>query len=173
MEIHVLALPVDWEVEGATIGTCVVVDLADVGGLAVKLGFPGIAHVLVGRVAIAVQLEDAGYGEVLPGGIVVVGLEEVRRTLAVVLHEVELPHTLHGEVVGRARLVVALCLVDVLESEEGRTARLPVLLVDVHVLPSGRVLCHGALPAEGKGTTHGDVYDSLLVIHRSVFLINQ
>ena len=53
-----------------------------------------------------------------------------------VLHEVELPHTLHGKVVGRLLLVETLSLIQALECKEIRTARLSVLLVDVHILPA-------------------------------------
>ena len=66
MEIHILALPILWKVEGAAIGTRIVVELADVWRIRVKLGGPSIAYVLIGSIAITIQLKQTRHREILP-----------------------------------------------------------------------------------------------------------
>ena len=53
-----------------------------------------------------------------------------------VLHEIKLPHTFHGKVVCRLLLIKTLRLLQILECEEIGASRLPVLLIDVHILPA-------------------------------------
>ena len=53
-----------------------------------------------------------------------------------ILHEIKLPHTFHRKVVGRLLLIKTLRLLQILECEEIGTSRLPVLLIDVHILPA-------------------------------------
>ena len=53
-----------------------------------------------------------------------------------VLHEIKLPHTFHGKVVGRLLLIKTLRLLQILECEEIGASRLSVLLIDVHILPA-------------------------------------
>ena len=134
VEIDLLTLPVGRQIKGTAIGTGIVVGLTDIRGIALEGGTPGISHVLIGLVAIAIQLEESGHGEVHPLGIVVLQREEVLRRILMVLHEMELPHTLHREETGRLGFV-ALRLLRTLEGEEVGTARLTVLLVHVWVHP--------------------------------------
>ena len=149
MEINILALPVCWKFEGAAIRAGVVVEFADVRRIWIKLGSPCITDVLIGTVAIAIEFEQSRYREVLPLRIIILDSKEVGRTLVVILHEVELPHTFHGKVVGRLLLVKVLRLIKVLVSKERSTTRLPVLLIDIHVLPARLALSRYAA-AHGK-----------------------
>ena len=144
MEIDFLTFPVGRQIEGAAIGTGIVVGLADIRGIALEGGTPGITYVLIGLVAIAIQLKESGHGEVHPLGIVVLQREEVLRGILMVLHEMKFPHTLHREETGRLGLV-AFRLLHTLKSEEVGTARLTVLLVHGWVHPLWRLLgigCH-------------------------------
>ena len=100
VEEHLLTFPVGRQVEGTTIGTGIVVGLTDIRGIALEGGTPGVTHVLIGLVAIAIELEESGNGEIHPLGIVVLQSEEVLRGILMVLHEVELPHALHREETG-------------------------------------------------------------------------
>ena len=66
MEIDLLTVPVGGKLERAAVRACVVVGFADVGWIVVERRTPGIAGILVGLVAIALNLEESGYGEVNP-----------------------------------------------------------------------------------------------------------
>ena len=137
MEIDILAFPVEGQVELAAIGTRVVVGLVDKRRVAVERRAPRIAYVLVDFVAIALNLEESGHGEVHPFRVVEGRQEEVLGCQVVVLHEVEAPLTLHREETLGLRLVVGLRLVGTLESEEGGTTGLTVYLVHCGVPPGG------------------------------------
>ena len=66
VEEHLLTVPVCRQFEGTAVGTGVVVRLADIRGIALEGRSPGIADVLVDLVSIAIQFEEARYGEVHP-----------------------------------------------------------------------------------------------------------
>ena len=134
MEEHLLTLPVGGEVERTAIGACIVVGLADIGRIVLESGTPGVAHVLIGLVAITVKLEESWNGEIHPLGIVVLQRKKVLGSILMVLHKVKLPHAFHREEACRGRLV-ALGLVDVLEGKEVGTTGFTILLVDVRIFP--------------------------------------
>ena len=105
MEEHLLTFPVGRQIELTTIGSRVVIRLTDIRGIVLKGGTPGIAHVLVDLVAVAIDLEESGYREIDPLGIVELQREEVLGRILMVLDEMELPHALHREEAGRGTLV--------------------------------------------------------------------
>ena len=140
MEIHILTLPILRKIKSAAIRTRIVIDLTDIWRIRVKLSSPGVPDVLIGRVAIAIQFKQSRYREVLPVAIIEIRLEEVQRSLVVILHKVKLPRSLHGEIVDRQFLVKALRLAQILESKESCTPRLSILLVDIHIVPTSLVL---------------------------------
>ena len=100
VEVDFQSVPVLRQVEGAAVAARVVVGLADVGWVAVEGCAPRVAHVLIGLVAIAFNLEESRHGEVHPVGVVELQREEVLRCEVVVLHEVEAPLAFHREVAG-------------------------------------------------------------------------
>ena len=63
---HLLPLPTGGQHELTAIGTGVVLRLADVWWIGVKGGRPGITDVLIDTVAVTIQFEKPGNGEVLP-----------------------------------------------------------------------------------------------------------
>ena len=140
VEEHLLPFPVGRQFEGAAIRASVVVRLADIRGIGLEGRAEGIACIDVGLVAIAIDLEKARHGEILPLGVVVLEREEVLRSILMVAHEAELPHALHREITGGGTLV-APGLVDALEGEEMRMARFTVLLVDEGVFPYWLLVC--------------------------------
>ena len=140
MEINLLSLPILRQAERAAVRARIVVGLPDVGRVALEGGTPGIAHVLIGLVAIAVQLEEPGHGEVGPLRVVILQREEVLRRILMVLHKAELPQALHREKSRGLRLVVRLCLALTLEGKEMGAPRLTVHLVHIGVLPYGQLL---------------------------------
>ena len=140
VEIHILTLPILRKIKSAAIRTRIVIDLTDIWRIRVKLSSPGVPDVLIGWVAIAIQFKQSRYREVLPVAIIEIRLEEVQRSLVVILHKVKLPRSLHGEIVDRQFLVKALRLAQILESKESCTPRLSILLVDIHIVPTSLVL---------------------------------
>ena len=95
MEEHLLTFPVSWQVESAAIGTGIVVGLANIGWIILEGSTPGIAHVLVDLVAIAVDLEESRHREIDPLGVVVLQGIEVLRRILMILDEAELPRAFH------------------------------------------------------------------------------
>ena len=93
-------------------------------------------------IAIAVDLEESGHGEIDPLRVVVLQGEEVLGCILMVLHEAELPHALHREESCRGTLV-AHGLVERLEGEEVGTSRLTVLLIHPRILPHRQFLGAG------------------------------
>ena len=149
MEVNLLTLPVLWQVEGATIRTSVVVGFAYVRRIVLKGCAPGITHVLINLVAIALNLEQTRNREIHPLRVVVLqGIESLRRIL-MVLYKVELPLTLHREV-AIALLFVALSLVLILKGKEVCPTRFAILLVHTGISPHGCLLCI----RQRKCTTH-------------------
>ena len=142
MEEHLLTFPISRQVELAAIGARVVVGLADIGRIILESGTPGITHVLIDLITIAVDLEESRHGEIDPLRVVVLQGEEILGCILMVLHETELPHALHREKSCRGTLV-AHGLVERLEGEEVGTSRLTVLLIHPWVLPHRQFLGAG------------------------------
>ena len=136
VEEHLLSFPVGRQVEGAAVRTGIVVGLTDIGGIVLKGGAPSIAHVLIGLVAVAVDLEESWHGEIHPLGVVVLQGIEVLRRILVVLDEAELPRAFHRKIAGRSALV-ATGLVAVLEGKEVGASRFTVHLIHTGVFPDG------------------------------------
>ena len=105
MEEHLLTFPVGWQVELTTIGTRVVVGLANVRRIVLEGGTPGIAHILIDLVAIAIELEESWHREIDPLGVIELQREKVLGCILMILNEMELPHALHREESGRGTLV--------------------------------------------------------------------
>ena len=140
MEENLLTFPVCRQVESATIRTRVVVRLANVWRIVLKGCAPSISHVLIGLVAIALNLKQTGNRKIHPFRVVVLqGIESLRRIL-MVLYEIELPLTLHRQV-AVALLFVALSFVLILEGKEVCPTRFAVLLVHTGISPHGCFLC--------------------------------
>ncbi len=146
MEVYLLAFPRSGDGDFLAIRTCIVVLLLNVRRIGFELRGPGVADVLIGSVAVAVEFKEAGYGEILPLRIVEVCLVEVGRSLIVVLHEIEFPLAFEREVTIALRLVVLLCGIDALKGEEVRMRSLhpyPVLR-RVEPIRHGLALLRGA-----------------------------
>ena len=135
VEVDLLTVPVGGQVERAAVGTGVVVGLADVGWVVVESGTPGVAGVLVDFVAVALNLEKTGHGEVHPLRVIELQREEVRWGEVMVFHKVEAPLALHREIAVGLLLVAGLRLVNILEGEEVGTAHLAVHLINTGIFP--------------------------------------
>ena len=109
VHIDALSLPAGWDGECTAVGTRVVVLLLHHGRVVGKLGCPGVAHVLVGLVAVSIHLEESGHGEVLPSRVVIAGHEEVLRGQVVVFDKLELPHSFHRQKALASLLEPLLC----------------------------------------------------------------
>ena len=143
VEVHLAALPAAGQAERAAVGAYVVFRKAHKRRVALERGVPGIAHVLVRGVAVAVEFKKARHGDFGPGRVVVVGLEESFGPVGVVAPEVELPHPLHRKVAGRLPFLPLQGQGQALVGKEVGTPRLAVLLVHGWVLPhGGRSLGH-------------------------------
>ena len=149
VEVHLLTLPVLWQVECAAIRTRVVVHLAHVWRIVLKCGAPCITNILVYLVAIALHFEESWHWEVHPLRVVILQREETLRRILMILHKVEFPLTLHRQESLRS-LLVALGLVFALKGKEVGSTRFTVLLVHSGVLPYRSLLCTG----HGEYTTH-------------------
>ena len=140
MEVDVVPLPVLRQIEGAAIGTRIVVGLGHLRRIILELLRPGIADILIDAVAIAIELEQARNGKVAPLRVVEVYGKEVLRCLIVVFCKAETPLAFHRKVARRLAFVVLCCEGFVFKSKEGSAARLAILLVHLRIEPHGHLV---------------------------------
>ena len=98
MEVDAAALPVVGQDERAAVRAGVVVRFRDVRGIALECSGPRIARILIYTVAISVDFEESGNGEIHPFGIVETGLVELYGTVGIATCEVELPLAFHRQI---------------------------------------------------------------------------
>ena len=140
MEKHLLAVPRGGQFEGTAVRAGVIVGLADERRIAPEGGAPGVAHVLIGFVAIALNLEESGHGEVHPLRVVILQGKEVFGCLVVVFDKAEAPFAFHREVATGERLVALHGQVATLEGKEVGPPCLAVNFVNGGILPFRRFL---------------------------------
>ena len=85
-----------------------------IGGIVLEVAAPGVAHIDIDGVAIAVELPVARHVDGAPRRVVEVSTVEIGRALVGVLDKTEFPLTVERQEVGRPGLV----------ARQGRAARL-------------------------------------------------
>ena len=98
---NVLSRPLLRHLERTAVGADMILGIGHLGRVVREIAAPGIAHIHVDRVAVAVQLPHARHGHAAPGGIVVVGAEEVLRAFRGVARPVETPHPVERKPLAR------------------------------------------------------------------------
>ena len=135
MEIDIAAFPVGRDGHLLAVGTCIVVGFLYIGRIVLKLGSPGIAHILIDGITVTVEFKEAGYGEVHPLAVVITREEEVFGSLVMVFDPQEFPFSFHRQETGGSRFVLLLCQGSRFIGEEGGTWCFTVYTVDSGVQP--------------------------------------
>ena len=118
-----------------------------------RLLAPGVAVIYVERIAVAVDLPDAWYGDGGPSIVIIIDGEEIGWSLVGILDPKEAPRAVEREEVGRG-LFGLKGGIGTLESEEPCVHREAVPLVDFRVLPFVALRKGGS--AEGEGEEEGE-----------------
>ena len=115
---YLLAIPRCRNVEGTAVGTCIVVLLLYIRRVVLELCGPGVAYILVDRLAITVKFEESGYGEFFPFAVVISHSLKALWTEIVVTGEMELPFSFERKVACRKFLIVRQSFFGTFEGEE-------------------------------------------------------
>ena len=95
VEEHLLTFPISRKVEGTAITARIVIRLTDIGRIRLEGRSPGIAHILIDHITIAIHLEKPWHRKIFPLRIIVLQRKEVLRRILMIFHEIELPGALH------------------------------------------------------------------------------
>ena len=132
----VLTLPVGGHLDLAAVCADMVVGHRHVRRIVLKLVAPGVSGVDIQRIAVSVQLPDAGNGHLAPSLVVEVFLPEIHRTPVGVVDPVEFPQTVKAQIVFRSLHVAAAKCRLVLVIGEIRSAhRSAVHRIHLRILP--------------------------------------
>ncbi len=99
MSNHIFSLPVGGNAHRAAVGTHMVVLDGNVGRIVFVAVAPGVAHVHVDGVTVAVELPYGRHHDFVPAAVVEIGAPEIGWALSCVLHPIEFPFAVKAHVV--------------------------------------------------------------------------